>query len=180
MPRKPTTTKEEMIEAAFQLIRREGSSALTVRRLADELGCSTQPIMYQFPNLKELTDLTYERADMFHTGYILSDDDFMEIGLRYIRFADEEPQLFRFLFQSGRFDGFNLIDLIRDNVDDSIIAAAARDMEMDQAKAVECFEILFAMVHGYASLVANNAIEYNEGSMRKILDTAAGGLMGAL
>jgi hypothetical protein len=36
------------------------------------------------------------------------------------------------------------------------------------------------MVHGYASLVANNAIEYNEGSMRKILDTAAGGLMGAL
>ena len=170
MPRKPTTTKDELIEAAFQLIRREGSSALNVRRLADD----------QFQNLKELTDLTYERADMFHTGYILSDDDFMEIGLRYIRFADEEPQLFRFLFQSGRFDGFNLIDLIRDNVDDSIIAAAARDMEMDQAKAVECFEILFAMVHGYASLVANNAIEYNEGSMRKILDTAAGGLMGAL
>ncbi|MBQ6126205.1 MAG: hypothetical protein IJI77_04180 [Erysipelotrichaceae bacterium] len=51
---------------------------------------------------------------------------------------------------------------------------------MDRAKAMECFEILFAMVHGYASLVANNAIEYNEGSMRKILDTAAGGLMGAL
>ncbi|MBQ6126204.1 MAG: TetR/AcrR family transcriptional regulator [Erysipelotrichaceae bacterium] len=79
MPRKPTTTKDEMIEAAFQLIRREGSFALTVRRLADELGCSTQPIMYQFQNLKELTDLTYERADMFHTGYILADDDFMEI-----------------------------------------------------------------------------------------------------
>ena len=100
MPKKPTTTREEMIEGAFQLVRREGFSVLTVRRLAQELGCSTQPIMYQFPELEMLKDAVYERTDKFHTEYILEDEDFLEIGLRYIRFASEESNLFRFLFQS--------------------------------------------------------------------------------
>ena len=98
MPKKPTTTREEMIEGAFQLIRREGFSALTVRRLAEELGCSTQPIMYQFPDLEVLKDAVYERADRFHSEYILEDDDFLEIGLRYIRFASECGYDFTTLF----------------------------------------------------------------------------------
>ncbi len=48
MPKKPTTTKEAMIEGAFQLIRERGHEALTARNLASHLGCSTQPVMYQF------------------------------------------------------------------------------------------------------------------------------------
>lgn len=166
-----------MIEGAFRLVRKEGSSALTARRLAEELGCSTQPVMYQFPNLKELMDQVYERAGIFHTEYITASDDFMEIGLRYIRFASEETELFRFLFQSGRFDGLNLIHLIRDNADASIISAAAKDMEMSEKEALDCFEVLFAMVHGYASLIANNVLEYDEESLRKALDRTAEGLM---
>ena len=34
------------------------------------------------------------------------------IGLNYIRFAMEEPHLFRFLFQSDFFDGTMLLELI--------------------------------------------------------------------
>ena len=57
--------------------------------------------MYQFPNLDMLRDLAYQKADAFHSEYILTAGDLLEIGMRYIRFAEEEPQLFRFLFQSG-------------------------------------------------------------------------------
>ena len=103
MPKKPTTTKEAMIDGAFRLIREQGHEALTVRNLASFLGCSTQPIMYQFPDTEILKDLTYQKADAFHSEYILTAGDLLEIGIRYIRFAEEEPQLFRFLFQSGRF-----------------------------------------------------------------------------
>ncbi len=178
MPKKPTTTRDEMIEGAFQLIRREDLSSFTVRKLADELGCSTQPIMYQFPNLNDLKKLVYERADRFHTEYLMTDDDFLEIGLRYIRFASEETNLFRFLFQSGRFDGTNIRQLTHESVADSIAKAAARDLEMSERDALDCFEVLFAMVHGYASLIANNALEYDEESLRKALDMTAEGLMG--
>ena len=113
MPKKPTTTKDTMIEGAFRLIREKGHEALTARNLAAFLGCSTQPIMYQFPNLDLLKDLTYQKADAFHSEYILAGADLLEMGLRYIRFAEEEPRLFKFLFQSGRFSGLSLEDLIR-------------------------------------------------------------------
>ena len=95
MPKKPTTTKEAMIEGAFRLIREKGHESLTARNLASFLGCSTQPIMYQFPNLDTLRDLTYQKADAFHTEYILAAGDLLEIGLRYVQFAKEEPMLFK-------------------------------------------------------------------------------------
>ena len=76
-----------MIEGAFGLIREKGHEFLTARNLATALGCSTQPIMYQFPNLDTLRDLTYQKADSFHSEYILAGDDLLEIGMRYIRFA---------------------------------------------------------------------------------------------
>ena len=37
-------TREEMIEAALRVVQKKGSSALTARAIADELGVSTQPI----------------------------------------------------------------------------------------------------------------------------------------
>ena len=49
-----------MIDGAFQLIREQGHEALTVRNLASFLGCSTQPIMYQFPDTDILKDLDPE------------------------------------------------------------------------------------------------------------------------
>ena len=113
MPKKATTTKEAMIDGAFCLIREQGYEALTVRNLASFLGCSTQPIMYQFPDTDILKDLAYQKADAFHSEYILAAEDLLEMGIRYVRFAQEEPQLFRFLFQSGRFSGLSLEDLIR-------------------------------------------------------------------
>ncbi len=177
MPKKPLTTREDMIEEAFRLIRKEGFSALTVRRLAEELGCSTQPVMYQFPDFNELKNEVYQRADRFHTEYITQDEDFLEIGLRYIRFAGEEPHLFRFLFQSGWFDGQNLRMLTRQSVNDSIVRAAARELEMEEQDALDAFEILFAMVHGYACLSADNALKYDGQALRKNLTAAAEGLM---
>ena len=80
MPKKPTTTKEAMIDGAFRLVREKGHEFLTARSLAAYLGCSTQPVMYQFPNLDVLRDLTYQKADGFHSEYILAGGDLLEIG----------------------------------------------------------------------------------------------------
>ncbi|MBQ3383727.1 MAG: TetR/AcrR family transcriptional regulator [Lachnospiraceae bacterium] len=177
MPKKPTTTREEMIDGAFELVRTEGHQALTVRSLAAKLGCSTQPIMYQFPNIDELKDLVYEKADLFHTQYLTQTEDFLEIGLRYVRFAHEERNLFRFLFQSGRFDGKNMRELIRDENVQQLIASAASELEMNREQAADAFEALFAMVHGYGALVADNALEYDQEAIRRALIKVAQGMM---
>jgi AcrR family transcriptional regulator len=176
MPKKPTTTKEDMIEGAFCLIREKGHEALTVRNLASFLGCSTQPIMYQFPDTDVLKDLTYRKADSFHSEYILAGTDLLDIGIRYIRFAKEEPQLFRFLFQSGRFSGLSLEDLIMAPETAEVLAAVSSEEELSAEEAAAFFEPLVAVVHGYASLIANNAMKYDPDAIRNALMMIAEGI----
>ena len=176
MPKKPTTTKEAMIEGAFRLIREKGHGFLTARNLAAYLGCSTQPIMYQFPNLDILRDLAYQKADAFHSAYILAGGDLLEIGLRYIRFAEEEPKLFRFLFQSGRFTGFSLEDLIRAPEMADLLSAVSAEEGLTVEDAAAFFEPLVAVVHGYASLIANNTMKYDPEAIRRALVVIAEGL----
>ena len=176
MPKKPTTTKEAMIEGAFRLIREQGHEALTARNLASLLGCSTQPIMYQFPNLDTLKDLVYQKADVFHSEYILAGGDLLEMGLRYVHFAKEEPLLFRFLFQSGRFTGLSLEDLIQAPETAGVLSAVSVEEELTSEDATAFFEPLAALVHGYASLIANNTMKYDPDAIRRALITIAEGL----
>ena len=81
------------------------------------------------------------------------------------------------VFQSGRFDGSSIRQLTHETVDGSIIEAASRELEMDKKNTLDAFEVLFAMVHGYASLIANNALEYDPDSLRTVLDKVGESLM---
>jgi len=165
-----------MIDGAFRLIREQGYEALTVRNLASFLGCSTQPIMYQFPDTDILKNLAYLKADAFHSEYVLAAGDLLEIGMRYIRFAEEEPQLFRFLFQSGRFSGLSLEDLIRAPEAANLLAAVSSEEELTTEDAAAFFEPLAAVVHGYASLIANNGMKYDPDAIRRALMMIAQGI----
>jgi len=176
MPRSPTTTKEAIIEGAFQLIREQGHEALTARNLASFLGCSTQPIMYQFPRMDALKELAYQRADAAHSAYILAAEDLLGIGLRYIRFAEEEPPLFRFLFQSGHFSGLSAGELIRAPEAAGVLAAVSAEKGLSPGDAAAFFEPLAVLVHGYACLIANNAMNYDPDAIRTTLAAIAEGL----
>lgn len=178
MSRQASTTKEEMLEAAFQLVRRDGHAALTARSLAAELGCSTQPIMYRFPDLAALRELVYQKADEYHTAYLFKADDLLGIGLRYVQFAAEETNLFRLLFQSGHFDGSTLTDMVAAPEAEAVVRAAAEGLELPREEALEVFEALYVAVHGYASLIANNAMAYDPDAIKKTLTAIASGLVG--
>ena len=108
MPPKARITRDMILDAAFDLVRQRGHGSLNVRTLARELGCSTQPILYNFATVEELMDALYRKADDFHTAYILprtgeGPDALLMLGLNYVRFGHEEKHLFRFLFESNRF-----------------------------------------------------------------------------
>jgi AcrR family transcriptional regulator len=166
-----------MVEAAFQLVRRDGYDALTARSLAAELGCSTQPIMYRFPDLTELKALVYQKADAYHTAYLFSAEDLLGIGLRYVQFAAEETNLFRLLFQSGRFDGASLAELIAAPEAGELIRATSLELGLSKEDALSAFEALYVAVHGYASLIANNAMSYDPHAIGKTLTAIAEGLL---
>ena len=60
MPRATKFLKEDIIEAACAVVKKEGLSAINARRVAKELGCSVQPIFYQFENMEDIP-VVYDR-----------------------------------------------------------------------------------------------------------------------
>ena len=179
MPKKPTTPKAALIEGAIQLIREKGHEALTVRKLAAFLGCSTQPVMYHFATVESLKRAVYAQADQLHTEFLMrvrpGQDPVLAIGLNYVRFAVEEPRLFRFLFQSGYTEESNILYMI-DSEELMPVLAAMREgsgLGMESTRQVFLTVALFA--HGYASIIANNALEYDETLIAEHLERAWNG-----
>lgn len=175
MPPRARITREMIVEAAFEIARTEGMENVNVRTVSQKLGCSTQPVMYHFAKVEELKRAVYERTDAFHTEYLMNVPDPQEgimlgIGLNYIRFAREEPQLFRFLFQSGYAAGHSLPDMIDAPSLEPILSAMGQEMELDMASAREVFMTLAMFVHGYASILANHSMAYDEGEAAACLE----------
>lgn len=167
MPPKTRISRDMILEAAFNLIREEGEEAVNARRIAERLKCSTQPVMYNFRTIEELRQELYKMADAFHTEYIMSvkgkkDSPLLEIGLNYIRFGYEEKNLFRFLFQTNQFSGMDLNALFDDPALAGMLDVVADSAKGNSETAKGLFRRLAVTAHGYASLLANNAMEYDE------------------
>ena len=176
MPPKPKITREMVLDAAFEVVRREGQAALNVRTLARRLNCSTQPILYTFATVEALRAAVYERADDFHTAYILPQagegaDALLQLGLNYVRFGQEEKHLFRFLFESNRFGGMDLKALLQGPDVGELVGILANGLQCETAEAEKVFLTFFAVAHGLASLLANNAMAYDENECAKMLET---------
>ena len=94
------------------------------------------------------------------------------IGLNYIRFAIEEPHLFRFLFQSNFFNGTTLLEMIDAEELAPVLLAmqGAVGGSIEQVK--EIFLTVFLFAHGYASIIANNSLEYDEELIKSHLERA--------
>ena len=84
------------------------------------------------------------------------------IGLNYIRFAIREPNLFRFLFQSGYAVENSLLDMVNSEELKPLLAMMREAMEMTAEQTKEVFVTIAMFAHGYASIIANNSLEYDE------------------
>lgn len=102
MPPKVRYSRESILDAAYELVRSEGEEALSARTLAARLGCSTAPIFTAFPNIEAIHSAVAERAmelyDEYITAGVSQTPAFKGAGMQYIRFAKDEPKLFRMLF----------------------------------------------------------------------------------
>ncbi len=174
---KAKITKEMVIDAAFEVTRTEGAENVNARTVSEKLGCSTQPVMYHFAKIEDMKKAVYAKTDRYHTEYLMNFEKpekgvMLGIGLNYIRFAIEEPHLFRFLFQSGYAVENSLPEMI-DSVELTPVLSAMQEamgMDMEQTKKVFLTIALFA--HGYASIIANNSLEYDEKLVAEHLEQA--------
>jgi AcrR family transcriptional regulator len=100
-----------LIESAARLISREGMAALTLRRLATDVGTSTMAVYTHFGGMPELQRAV--RREGFvrlaaHLGSVRqTNDPVADIGVQgweYVRNAVENPELFRVMFSEPPVD----------------------------------------------------------------------------
>ena len=94
------------------------------------------------------------------------------IGLNYIRFAIEEPHLFRFLFQSGFAVENSLLEMIDSKELEPVLFAMQNAVGMNLTQTKEVFLTISMFAHGYASIIANNSLEYDETLVASHLERA--------
>ena len=129
MPAVKKITKEAVIDAAVNVLRKDGFSAINARSVAKKLGCSTQPIYRSFRNMGELREALTERAIQMHTRRVRdslqmhegNDSRYSSYGMGFVKFAAEEKQLFRWLYLDGEQPGPYQSDVLLSEVIRTIV-----------------------------------------------------------
>ena len=129
MPAAKKFSKDKIIDAAIEVLRDGGFSAINARSVARRLGCSTQPIYLSFQSMEELKAALTERAIEMHTRRVRdslrahegNDSRYSSYGMGFVRFAAEEKQLFRWLYLEGEQLGPYQNDVLLPEVIDVIV-----------------------------------------------------------
>lgn len=175
MPPKAKVTKEMIVDTAFKIVQKEGVDKVTARSISEQLNCSTQPVLYYFSTVEDIKKMVYKKADAYHSNYIMNTEiacgnPMLAIGMNYIKFAIEERNLFRLLFQSDEFSGVSVLNLLETKELLPILTVLQNKLDMSMEDTKKVFSTLFIFTHGYASLYANNTMIYDELNVMKALE----------
>lgn len=172
MPPATRIRKEDILNAAYQIVRVEGMEGINARAIAKKLNCSIQPIFYQFTNMEELKEellkkvmLTYKK---YLTDYLDQPLPYKEIGKGYIRFAREEPVLFRIIFMS---EAHNLPEnyIERDKKYYNVMKYVSQSTQLTNDK-IEQFHLkMWIFTHGIATMLATKTCDFTEEEISHIL-----------
>ncbi|MBE6678979.1 MAG: WHG domain-containing protein [Ruminococcaceae bacterium] len=179
MPPKVKVTKEEIINAAVEIVRESGAAAINARDVAKALNSSTQPIFSNFNTMDELRLSVVERADMLCGEYISREIENGEFpsykasGMAYIRFAKEEKELFKLLYMRDR-SGENVPEEAGLSGKMEIIVHNSTGLCGDDAK---LFHLeMWAYVHGIATMFATGFLDLDWSLVSKMLTDSYQGL----
>ena len=161
MPPKVKVMRDEIIETTLDMIRKEGEEGINARSIAAVIGCSTQPIFSNFSSMEELLDETKKAAYGIYFSTIEKElnegkyPPYKSFGMAYIRFANEEKQLFKWLFMCDRSDG----ELAHSEDFDASVELIKNANGISREKAQLIHLEMWSFVHGIATMLATSFLK---------------------
>ena len=160
MPPTVRFTRDAVLHAACQLMRREGMEALNARAIAKELGGSTQPIFRLFTYMEDLhRELILYVARQFQAhaeaDMAQSDSPYIQLCTTYLLYGRDEPELFKLLFMrdrvsEGQYSAQTNFDLVFNII--------KKETPLDDETALRFFERTWLFIHGLAVCIATKYI----------------------
>lgn len=159
--------RDDIINKAFEVLKTEGIDSINARYLAKRLNCSVQPI---FSNFKNMDDLKQKAEEYFYDFIASLFDDsipkYKQVGINYIKFANEEPIIFKILF------------LDKNNLDKTLLESETESFKMiksfisSSTKLEDVNDFHFQMwifTHGLACLLASNNYNLSDDDISNLL-----------
>lgn len=175
MPPKPKFTRDEMVQAALELVARRGTEALTARELGAALGSSARPIFTVFRSMDELQQAVREAAmrrfEQFVRQPVPDMPVFKQVGMQMVRFAMEEPKLYQLLFMQENAAGFSGMVRILGSTADTCMKAIRQDYGLEPDEARMLFENMWIYTFGVGALCATNTCRFSPEELGQMLTT---------
>lgn len=176
MPRKAHFTREEIADAVLRIVSKQGPEHVTARNIGKLLGSSASPIFTLFDSMDEVLDaarqLGRKRFDDLMSDIMDYRPAFKEFGMRMVRFARTEQNLFTFIMLNGA----SLSDAMSANV-----SKCLTDMESLYGLSAEQTHLIFRQMWtftcGLSLLSAQTPEEYPEELISEMLSCNFASLM---
>ncbi len=171
MPRNAKFNKEEIILKAIEIVECQGMEFLTARSLGNSLGSSARPIFTTFDNMDDVIKGVNQYANNLYQSYVkvgLQEEiAFRGVGIAYITFAKEHPNLFKLLFMK-QIETLpstnNVLGLIEDSYDE-VLNSITEHYRVSKEFAKELYLDMWIFSHGIATLIVNKMCNLTEGEI---------------
>ena len=177
MPPKPKFTRDEVAAAAFAMIKEGGVSALTARDLGARLGTSARPIFTLFKNMEEVKQAARALAVQEFMAYISDYQEytpaFKRIGMMIVSYGIHEPELFKLLFMRDRSG-----ETVQENKEElrPLLNLLQKNLNLSEQQAYLFHLQMWVYVHGIATMVATNYLNWDDAFVSGVLTNAYLGL----
>ena len=186
MPPKAKFTREEIINAAFEMVRRDGFEVLTARALGASLKSSARPIFTVFKSMDEVQAEVIKKAQRLYESY--EDEDirganaFKGSGTGYIRFASDEPKLFQLLFMKEKSEVPSPEKVLEqiDDYNEKILNTVQEQYGLGREAAARVYLHLWLYSHGIAVAIATKICTFTKEQIDFMLAEVGAGIIGKI
>ena len=164
MPPRIQYTKEQIMEAAIAVVRENGPEAFNARAVAQRLGCSTQPLFREFETMEALKEAVLQHANAIYNEYVAraaaqAEKPYKAAGTAYIRFAEEERELFKLLFMRDRKDESTESE---DGNIESYLQMLTKTLGITRKAAYDFHVRMWIYTHGMAVMTATGYLHFTD------------------
>lgn len=163
MARPVSITKEKILAAALDVVRKGGASALTARRLSTALGCGANAIFSAYGSMEGILSTVKSEArrsfrERISEGFSLN-PPFKGFGLALLWFAMDEPQLYKIVMEEKE-SAMSIEDYIETHIGFKVesVAAISQSFNLQEKDAEMLYYQMVIVALGMAHICVEGGV----------------------
>ena len=181
MPPKTKIPKDLIVKTAYDITKVKGIESVTAKAISKQLNCSIQPIYWVFDTMDNLRNAIIREAIKEYNGYLFAEipnlSKYQAAGWNYIRFAKEQPHLFKLLFMTERQSNTPIGQSSLDENKEYLLSLIQNDYDLNENQANDLYVRLWLFSHGIATMIATKTVGLDNKEIGKMLTDALTGFL---